>query len=175
MDWIDEVEKEQQEAQSSQYFNVEEGDNRVQILTSFAKLVQRWNPSTSKYEIVLEGDDTEGRSIKGVAWVLQDGKIKLAKLPYTVVKQIRALQLDPDYSFEEFPMPRAINIKTKNARTKEVEYTVIPSPKESVVSDDVLKELGEKDTPEQVVETMKSKAKGEKHEPAEVDPEDIPF
>jgi hypothetical protein len=39
------------------------------------------------------------------------------------------LQLDPDYVFEEVPMPYNINIQTENAGKKEAKYTVIPSPK----------------------------------------------
>jgi hypothetical protein len=88
---------------------------------------------------------------------MQDGIIKLAKLPYTVVKAIRELQNDEEYAFSEFPMPRLINLKAKNAGTLEVEYSVVPSPKETEIPAEILKELSMKDTPEQVVEKIKGK------------------
>ncbi|MDE2232886.1 MAG: hypothetical protein KGJ90_02025, partial [Patescibacteria group bacterium] len=94
---------------------------------------------------------------KGVCYLLQDGAIKLAFLPYSVVKAIRELQNDPEWAFDSFPMPRKLNIRAIGAGTKEVEYNVLPSLKESPVSDSVLSELAKKKTPEQIVEAMKEK------------------
>jgi hypothetical protein len=148
MDWIDSVEK-----TSGEFFKIVEGDNRIQLLSHAAPYPQHWNGS--RYEPAKEGD--ENVSIKGVCWILQDGVIKSASLPYTVVKQVRALMEDADYAFEEFPMPRLINIKAKNAGSKEVEYSVVPSPKETEVSSEVLDELSKKPTPEDMVEKFKSK------------------
>lgn len=153
--WVDDIAKKQEEDQEKGYFKFVEGDNRIQLLTHCAQLIQRW---TGKgYEVVIEGDPQEGKQIKGVCYVLQDSEIKLAYLPYTVVKQVRELQNDPDWAFEEFPMPRTLNIRAKGAGTKEVEYSVIPSPKEAPVSAEVLKSLQEKTSPEVVVQRMKDK------------------
>lgn len=155
MDWVDDIAKKQEEDSEKGYFKFVEGDNRVQLLTYSAQLIQRW---TGKgYEVLLEGDSQEGKQVKGVCYVLQDGEIKLAFLPYTVLKQIRELQNDPDWSFDEFPMPRTLNLRAKGAGTKEVEYSVIPSPKEAPVSPEVLLKLKEKQTPEEIVEKMKEK------------------
>ena len=153
MDWVDQQEQKSQTERSKDYFNIVEGDNRIQLLTYCVPLAQVW--TGTKYEIAEEG--AQNVSIKGVCWVLQDGDIKLAKLPYTVVKQIRALQTDPDYQFAEFPMPRTVNVKAKGAGTKEVEYSVIPGPKEVEVTPEVLEELAKKPTPEEMVEKLKNK------------------
>lgn len=147
MDWVDTV------APKGDYFDIQEGENRVQLLSHCAPLALKW--TGQKYEPAEEGDTNI--SIKGVCWVLQDGVVKSAKLPYTVVKAIRELMNDSDYAFEEFPMPRLINIKAKGAGTKEVEYTVIPSPKETEVSVEILNELAAKPTPEEMVEKFKGK------------------
>lgn len=179
MDWVSQKEKEIEKAKEEGYFQVVEGDNRIQLLTHCAPLAQVYNPMTKKYEIAQEGQ--KGSSIKGVCWVLQDGKIKQAKLPYTVVKAVKDLMEDPDYAFEAFPMPRMINIKAKNAGTKEVEYSVIPSPKEYEVPAEVLAELAKKPTPEEIVEKIKGKVSLRNDTPLpendeeELDPEDIPF
>lgn len=156
MDWVDNKEEKSKEDFKEGYFNIQEGDNRIQLLTHCSPLAQTYNSSTKKYEVAEEGE--VGISIKGVCWVLQDGKIKQAKLPYTVVKQIRSLQTDPDWGFEEFPMNRLINIKAKNAGTKEVEYTVVPAPQEVVTSDVILAELSAKPSPEDMVEKIKGKS-----------------
>lgn len=165
MAWVD-IEAEKMDA-NSMYFQVAEGDNRVQLLTHCAPLAQVW--TGSKYEIAEEG--AKNISIKGVCWLLQDGVVKQAKLPYTVVKQVRDLMGDADYAFTEFPMPRMINIKAKNAGTKDVEYSVIPSPKETEISQEVLGELATKPTPEEIIEKLKGRVAAT--QPEEV--KDIPF
>lgn len=151
MDWIDEQEKVIEEKKSEGYFTISEGDNVVQLLTHCAPLAQVWEGN--KYRIAVEGD--KNVNIKGLCWLLHDGKIKQAKLPYTVLKAIREYQKDPDYAFSEFPMPRKIKIKAKNAGSKEVEYSVIPSPKESEVPQEILTELATKPTPEEIIEKIK--------------------
>lgn len=176
MDWVKEKQKEIDEEREKGYFKIAEGDNRIQLLTHCAPLAQKWNAGTKKYEVAVEGD--KNVSIKGVCWVLQDGLIKQAKLPYTVVKSIKDLMEDPDYAFEAFPMPRLINIKTKGAKTKEVEYTVIPAPKEAPVSREIMEELKKKMTPEEVVDKIKGKSSAPaapEYPEEDINPEDIPF
>lgn len=156
MGWVDQQQELNEAMQSDGYFSIAEGDNRIQMLTHCARLAQKWNPGLGRYEIAHDND--RSASIKGICWVLHDGKIKQAKLPYTVVKAVRDLQNDPDYAFESFPMPRYINIKTKNAKTKEVEYSIIPAPRETDVPQAVLEELAKKPTPEECVEKIKAKS-----------------
>lgn len=172
MSWIDDQEKKNAEKSSEGYFTVVEGDNRFQLLSHVVPLPLKWTGST--YEPAEEGDTNV--SIKGVCWVLQDGKIKLAKLPYTAVKTIRELMNDPDYAFEEFPMPRMVNLKAKGAGSKEVEYSLIPSPKETPVSEELLAELSKKPTPDEMAEKEKNRGKTPA-EPKEedLDPKAIPF
>lgn len=169
MNWVDEKEKEMKE--NSGYFDLVEGDNRFQLLTHAAPLPQKWNGQ--KYELAQEGD--QNVSIKGVCWVLQDGKIKQAKLPYTAVKQIKALMEDEDYRFDEFPMPYAVNLKAKGAGTKEVEYSLVPAPKQTPVSAEILAELAKKPTPEEIIEKIKGENETKTNDYPEVSPEDIPF
>lgn len=160
MDWVDTHEQKTQEERSKEYFNIAEGDNRFQVLTHCAPMAQRW--TGSKYEPAEMGE--EGVSIKGVCWVLQEDMIKLAKLPYTVVKSVRAFQNDEETAFDDFPMPYAINVKAKGAGTKEVEYTVIPSRKETPISAVILEELKKKPSPEDMIEKIKAKSPKESNE-----------
>lgn len=175
MDWADQVEK-----SSGEYFKIQEGDNRIQLLSHLAPYALKW--TGSRYEPADEGD--QNVSHKGVGWVLQDGLIKSATLPYTVVRAIKELMNDPDYAFEEFPMPRLINIRAKGAGTKEVEYTVVPAPKEVEVSAEILAHLKEKMSPEDFVEKMRTSEKSKVSPEKNLDPggisggidgADIPF
>lgn len=166
MSWVENVPE-----GKSRYFKLVEGDNRIQLLSHLERYLLKWNGS--RYVPADDGDANV--SVKGVGWVLQDGMIKDATLPYTVVKSIRGLMNDQDYAFEEFPMPRQINIKTKNAGTKEAEYTVVPSPKESPVSAEVLKELAQKPKPEELVAQLRSKDNFADKSEEEIDPSQIPF
>jgi hypothetical protein len=154
MSWVEAKEKEIEATKGDGYLTLQEGDNRIQLLTHCAPLPQVW--TGTQYRVAEEGD--KNVSVKGVCWVLHDGRVKQAKLPYTVVKAVRDLMQDPDYAFEEFPMPRQINIKAKNAGTKEVEYSVIPSPREVEVPQEILDEVAKKPTPEDVIELIKGRA-----------------
>lgn len=155
-DVISEIEKETgYGSRESDYFDLKEGDNKVRLLSFPEKLVQRW--TGSRYEVMIEGDPTEGRTIKWMAWVLDrtDDKVKLATLPHTVVKLIQAFQEDEDYAFDDFPMPYDIKITAKGAGTKEVKYAVIPTPKRTEVDAKALLE-GKTDCAE-IIKKMKEK------------------
>lgn len=169
MSWADGVEK------TGEYFKIAEGDNRVQLLSHCAQYNLKWNGS--RYEPAEEGE--QNVSVKGVCWVLQDGVIKSATLPYTIIKSIRQLMLDQDYAFSSFPMPRVINIKAVGAGTKEVEYSVVPAPKETEVSAEILEQLAQKPTPEEMVEKLrdaeKKRAVAAPKEDEEIDVSAIPF
>lgn len=173
MGWIDKTEEKLKAIRSKEYFSINEGDNRFVLLTHCAPQALKW--TGSKYEPAEEGD-TEV-SIKGVAWVLQENMIKLAKFPYTVVKAIRAYQNNPDWEFDGFPWPHVINVNAKNAGTKEVDYNTMASPKEVVIDALVLEDLKKKPSPEEMVEKMKSKKVPQRKAdyPQGPDPEDIPF
>lgn len=167
MDWVDQREQKIKEERSQGYFSIVEGKQQFVLLTHCPPLAQVFDPSTKKYRIAEEGE--KGASIKGVCWVLQDGVIKQAKLPYTVVKAIRELQLNPEWEFT-FPFPYTLTLTATNAGTKEVEYGLTPSPKKVEISSAVLEELAKKPTPEEVIEKMKGKTKDT---PADYPQEDI--
>lgn len=153
MNWIDEREKVSQEERSKDYFKIVEGDQKFQLLSHCAPLFQKW--TGSRYEYAQEGE--ENVSVKGVCWVLQDGEIKSATLPYTVVKSIRSLQNNEDWNFE-LPFEHVLTLTAKGAGTKEVEYTLTASPKKTPFDAEILKELESKPSPEEIIEKMRAKA-----------------
>lgn len=100
-DWNewDEVEKEV-ESNKGDYFKIVEGVNRFILLSHIKPLAQVWDGS--KYRPAEEGD--KNVSVKGICWVLQKEEnvdaedeyvIKQAKLPYTIVKEIKGISEVP--------------------------------------------------------------------------------
>jgi len=183
MDWVDTREEQIQEERSKGYFNIVEGPNQFVLLTHLAPLAQVYDLSTKKYRPAEEGD--KNVSIKGVGWVLQDGLIKQAKLPYLVVKAIRGIQQDPEWDFK-LPFAHMLTLTAKGAKKKEVEYTLTPSPKIVEIPQAILDELKTKQKPEHIVEKIKggvaqnAPSEDTREAPVnypveDIDPADIPF
>lgn len=173
MNWVDQHEKETEENRAKGYFNIVEGKQEFVLLSHCAPLAQVFDPATKKYRAAEEGD--KAVSIKGVCWVLQDGDIKQAKLPYTIVKQIRDYQQNPEWEFT-LPFPHTFTLTAKGAGTKEVEYSLNASPKKVEIPVEILEELAKKPTPEEIVEKVKGSAPNDRPLPdEELDPSSIPF
>ncbi len=99
-----------------EYFKPKEGPNKIRLVS----------------ECLAHPGEYNGKpTFKWLCQVLDltDGKVKPYFMPDKIYKDIGNLQLDPDYAFEEVPMPYNINIQTENAGDITVKYTVIPSPK----------------------------------------------
>ena len=161
--WVDEQEK----SREDDYFTVKEGKQQFMLLSHAAPLAQVWDNASQTYRLADEGD--KNPSIKGICWVLQDGKIKQARLPYTVIKSIRAIQQDPEWEFE-LPFNHVLTLEAIGAGTKEVKYSLTPSPKTQEIPKEILELLKEKPSPEDLVERFKTFKK-----PEPVTSEDVPF
>lgn len=183
MNWVDKQEEKRKEERSKEYFNIEEGANRFVLLSNLAPLAQVYEGG--KYRPAKEGDDQSSISTKGVGWVYQEGMVKLAKIPYTVVKQIRALQQNPDWEWK-LPFPHVMTLTAEGAGTKEVKYSLTPGPKEIEIPKDILDILAKKPTPAEMVDRAKGIKSSEdtREAPAQeypdaadegIDPADIPF
>lgn len=104
-------------------FKFKEGDNRMRLMSVCL-------PHSSEYQ---------GRkNFKWLCYVLdrRDGKVKVHFMPHKIYKAIEALQQNPDYTFQEVPMPYDVTVMAKHAGTKEVEYTVMPARKETPLTAD---------------------------------------
>jgi hypothetical protein len=106
---------------SGEYLKLKEGANRL-------RLVSECLPHKGMYQ---------GRpNFKWLCYVIDraDGKVKPFFMSHTIYKQIESLQMDPDYGFEDVPMPYDVNVNAKGAGTKEVEYSVIPAKRETPIT-----------------------------------------
>jgi hypothetical protein len=131
------------------YYKFKEGDNRIRLMSNCL-------PHTSVFQ---------GKSnFKWLCYVLdrRDNKIKAHFMPHKIYKAIEALQSNPDYTFEEVPMPYDITIHAKGAGTKEVEYSLIPARKETPLTVEERTELFQQKPLEDLQKALyeKQQAKG---------------
>ncbi len=125
-----------------EYFKPKDGDNRIRVLSAAI-------PYQSEFK---------GKSrVQFVCWVIDraDSKIKLYFMPVSILDAIAALQRDEDYAFEEVPMPYDINIKTEGAGDIKVKYNVVPSPKQTPLTEEEKAAFAEMKDIEAVVQNLK--------------------
>lgn len=95
-------------------FKVKEGDNRMRLVSECLEHPGVYNgkPTFKWFRLILDR---------------VDGMVKRYFMPNAVFEQIEALQLNPDYKFEEVPMPYDFTVNAKGAgkKEKEVVYTVV--------------------------------------------------
>lgn len=103
------------------YLKLKEGDNRMRLLSECLPHV---------------GEFQGQRNFKWLCYVIdrRDGKPKPFFMPHRVYKAIEALQVNPDYTFEEVPMPYDVTVTAEGAGTREVKYGLIPARKETAIS-----------------------------------------
>lgn len=102
------------ETEGGSTFKFKEGANPMRVLSKTIRHVSAYKGNiTTKY----------------LAYILDraDGKIKIAFLPYTILKMLGDLQSNPEYAFDQVPMPYDITITATGAGTKEVNYSIVPA------------------------------------------------
>lgn len=134
---------------SGDTFKFKEGDNRIRLMS----------------ECLPHPGEYQGRpNFKWLCYVLDrtDGRVKVQFMPHAVYKQIEALQANPDYTFQEVPMPYDLTIRAVKAGTKEVEYSVIPARKETPLTGDEYRALSDQKPIEELQRKIREKtAKGD--------------
>ena len=148
-------------------FKFVDGDNKIRIMS---------------HSPALQSEYKGEKRVKFITWVwdYSSNALKLAFFPYSIVKAIAQFESDPEYSFEAIPMPYDLNIKVKNAGTKEVEYIVLPARSESPVPEAATAALEKEKTIEEVRRAIIDKQSSNEVPPVpaadeEVTVEDAPF
>lgn len=140
------------------WFKFSEGANKFRVLTDPEMIYEKFKKGICYIDCGYQGTP------KFMLFLLdrKDRKIKLAKLPYTVGNTIAEYETNEDWQFEGYPMPYDITVNAKNAGTKEVEYTITPTPKKEDISKEVEAELATKTNTLEIIQSMKDKQK-QKH------------
>ena len=151
---------------SGGWFKIEEGNNKIRVLTSMVVIAQHYIGTKNIRTCYgkdkgcpFHQDDENPSRPKWMLRVLnyKTNQIELARLPYTIIEQISALQKNEEYAFDEVPMPYDITIVAKNAGTKEVEYSLVPARQNVLLDNEILVKLNNLQTVEDVVEKLKEK------------------
>lgn len=151
------------------FYRVENGNKNVcRVLTPFVAYASYFLGKGSRPAIAYGFDKGDPRSrdpemkksIRYVGYVLDqnDNKVKQAEFPYSVHKAIGALQENPDYAFDDIPMPYDIRITYNKEESPANMYNVQATPNRDEISPEILEDLEKKIAeypPEKVVEKKK--------------------
>lgn len=114
------------------------------------------------YPVSGEDEKETRASIRSIYYVIDrnDGKIKQAEFSYSVAKALGELQTNPDYKFDDMPMPYDVRITYNKKNPPASMYQVAVRPGGPAPTKEQLEDLAkkqEKYSPEQVVEHKKRK------------------
>lgn len=147
------------------YLKLKSGDNRLRILTA---------------PLAHAGEYNGKPNFKWMFYVLDrtDGQVKPMFMSPVIFDMLVDLQQDPDYEFDEAPMPYDVNIKATNAGTISARYSVVPSPKRAPLTDQETAHLEGAMPLHELQEKILEKAKSRQQPPESsttFDPESVPF
>lgn len=147
---------------SGDYLKLKEGANRLRLVS----------------ECLAHPGEYQGRkSFKWLCYVIDrvDGKVKPFFMPHKIYKQIEALQMSPDYAFDDVPMPYDLTVNAKGAGTKEVEYSLIPARKESPITALESQEMAKAKPLEDLQKTLMEKKAAAHPQQSPADYDDTPM
>jgi hypothetical protein len=126
-------------------YKLKEGDNKIRLCSMCVPHSSMFNGT---------------RNFKWLCYVLdrRDGKVKAFFMPHTIYKVIEALQDSEEYGFTDVPMPYDLSINAKGAGTKEVEYSLIPARKETLLTEAEREDLAQQKPLSELQERLKEKA-----------------
>lgn len=150
---IEESNKSEYAGGNSGWFKMKEGKNQFRVLSEPEPIFEDFKKGICYHQCGFTGTP------KYLSRVLDraDNKVKLYKIPFSIFKIIAGWEQDEDLMFTGFPMPYDVKVTAKNAGTKEVEYVVMPSPKQVPVDQETLNFLTKQKSLKVVIEKMQEK------------------
>jgi len=175
------------------WMTLEDGDNKVRIVSEFIDYGSHFNQETKKSVICVgkencipcqQGDKPR---VQYLGWIIdrKDKKLKLIHIGHQIFKQIGEYAMNEEYAFDSIP-GYDITIR-KSGQGLKTEYTVIPARKNTDLTEEEKLMIEEKmKDPQKIIDSMKakvSKSEGEENtetetteeKEKEVDVNDIPF
>lgn len=172
---------EEPKSSGSDFFKIPEGKTKLRILTDFVKVQTVWEGvyPNSKPVGAFTGQtlrDDQSVQTKGWCWIETDGELKILQTPVAIIKKLAELKQNPEYAWEEMPMPFDITIA--NSGEGPNRYSVEPARQNTPVSEEILTKLADSTPIEEVIERIEAK-RGEENTTDGIDyPEgdgNIPF
>lgn len=122
---------------ASGWFKIKEGKNQFRILAEPEMIFENFGRGICYHDCGFEGTPKYLTRILDRA----DNKVKMYKIPYTIFKTIAGFEQDDELAFSGFPMPYDVKVNAVGAGSKEVEYTVMPSPKQVPVDESIMSSI----------------------------------
>lgn len=178
---------------NSDFYKFEKGDNRIRILAIADEPIAKHFVAKKAITCIgvengcpLHGenapmDDKSGKprspSIKYMAYIVdreEPENIRLADLPFTVMKQLSDFKSDPDWSFEELPMPYSVTVKYDPDAAGTDMYKLIPSPTRVPIDPEILSKLSRMKPLSEILQHVREKAAAEMELPLKPEVVDEP-
>ena len=144
--------------------NLEQGDNKIRIISEFEAYGLHYDSETKQSTICLGEEECllckNGNKprVQFLGWVIDrnDNQIKLLRIGYTIFEQIGKYQKNDEYKFDKIP-DYDITIN-KTGQDLETRYNVIPSRQNSELTSEEKTMIDEKvKNPQEIIENMKTK------------------
>lgn len=166
---FDDVRK--QARSSAGWFRPVKESSRIKLLSSFEILAKHWVVNRSVLCVGKEkgcpyhreGAEESKTNVSLLLWVIdrEDGLVKIAELPYSVVAAINDLKKNPEYSFADGLPPYDIYITRTTVKRKDgkdgVKYTVQPSRENTSLTEAELEEYNRQKPIGEILQLMKDK------------------
>ena len=149
----------------SDFYDLKVGSSRVRVLTRFERvnsLFQGVYPN-SKYIGKVDDNyvpkDNEKVNVQGWAWIIDraTGELKIAQFGRAILTAITALKNNPDYAFDDFPMPYDITINNTGEGANR--YTITPARQNTEVTEEEMAQLNKKKTIADIIVAIDNKQK----------------
>ena len=193
------VAKEHGQGAGSEWFRPPLGESKVRLVSEFEIIAKHWRNDIKRTAVCYgkekgcpyHGEKEQRAKIEYLIWLIdrKDKKLKIAALPYSVMKKIADWKTSTEYGYDVLPLFDVVISKKKTGeRQMEIEYDAVPSRKDSPLTDEEQEMiLDEANDLSEVVQKMKDKAAGRSSsenslkevapndEETEIRPEDLPF
>src|SRR3990167_9923547 len=156
------------------YLKLDNGEYRFRILTQWESMAEHWIEEEKKYVVCVgidngcsyHGEDApkddkgnpKNARVRFETYVLFDGSIKIADLPYSIVKKLVGYSTDPDWAFDTFPMPYDVKVLVDKKKAPSEMYEVRPTPNRDAIKPEILEALEKKIPVSELIAKKKEKA-----------------
>lgn len=154
VNFAEEIKKDEQEFDlGGDYYKFEEGDNRIRICSPMVGL-------ESVYKDKKTGE--ESITVKFVTLVLdrRTQSVKTAFIPFTVKKAIAKYQQEPDYAFDEVPMPYDVTVSVEGSGLSRKYTNILPARTNTPLTAEELKMVQEAGDVYEIVKKIREKQDG---------------
>ena len=159
------------------WLNLEEGDNKVRIVSEFEDYGSHYDKKLKKSFVCLGKEKCpfcqtgDKPRVQFLGWVIdrKDQKPKLLRIGYKIFQQIGDLAQSEDYKFDDVP-GYDITIK-KTGQGLDTNYSVLPARKNTELTSEEIESIKGLKDPKEIIENMKAKLESS----PDVSDEDIPI